>query len=463
MTSVLDLLRSGELTPTEHLEEVIKNIEKREKELNAFITLDIEGAFEKAKELDRMVEEGRIEGRLFGLVFAVKDNIAVKDMKLTCASGILKDYVSPYDATVVERIKKENAIIIGKTNLDEFACGSSGETSYFGPTKNPYDTERVPGGSSSGSAVAVAAGMADVSLGSDTGGSIRNPASFTGVYGFKPTYGLVSRYGLVDLAMSLDVIGPLSTSIDLIIETMDVINGPDGRDDTVKRKLNLKETINIDNIAVGFNEEFLHPAEEHVQRVTRSFIKELDKKGVEVVEIEFPPIENIWPLYYLIMYPEFASAMQRYNGLVYGSRKEEGGLYDTVAASRTEYLGKEVKRRIILGTYLSMEKYEKSFHELGVRLKRGLTYHMKQIFEQVDFIVTPTVPFLPFKLGERLDDPVKMYASDAYTVLANLTGIPAVNIPYSFVDGLPVGTQLMGSWYDDVRMLHFVRWFMDER
>ncbi len=461
MRELVERLRSGEILPSEHLEEIIQKIEEREGFLNAFITLDVEGARERARKLDREVKRGNARGLLFGLVFAVKDNIAVRGMRLTCGSRMLENYVSPYHATAVERILGEGAIIVGKANLDEFACGSSGETSYFGPTRNPHDPERVPGGSSSGPAVAVAAGMSDVSLGSDTGGSIRNPASFTGIFGFKPTYGLVSRYGLVDLAMSLDVIGPLSPDAEGIALTMEVIQGPDGRDATVREKrlpfLEVLDTFSPEGVKVGYSESLLEGVEESVLGWFRKFLSLLEGMGAEVVEVDFPPVSKIWPLYYVIMYPEFASAMQRYSGLTYGHRAEGESLEEVMARSRSEALGREVKRRILLGTYLSMEKYERSFYERGKRLRRGLRAKVREVFREVDFLVSPTVPFLPFKLGERIEDPVKMYASDALTVLANLTGIPAINIPFGREGRLPVGVQVMGRWFEDHKVVALAR------
>ena len=460
MRDLVERMRSGELLPSEHLEEVLERVREKEPVLNAFITLDEEGARKRAKELDRLAGKNP-RGRLFGVIIAIKDNIAVRGLRLTCASRMLENFVSPYDATVVERLKQEGAIIIGKTNMDEFACGSSGETSYFGPTKNPWDTERVPGGSSSGSAVAVASGMVDLSLGSDTGGSIRNPASFTGVFGFKPTYNLVSRYGLVDLAMSLDVIGPLSRDSEGIALAMDVMNGPDGRDAGVQRRIDFLSTyerFDPEGVRVGWGKGFLVGVEEPVRRRFERFLDVLDSVGAELVELKVPGMDKVWPLYYLIMYPEFASAMQRYDGLKYGFRGEGTSLEEVVSSARGAAFGREVKRRIILGTYLSMEKYEKSFHELAIRLRKGLRHEVKKMLEAVDFLASPTVPFLPFKLGERLDDPVKMYSADALTVLANLTGIPAINIPFGFERGLPVGMQLMGRWFEDDKVVAMARY-----
>lgn len=454
MRELVEKIKNGDLLPSEHLEEIIEIIEEKEPTLKAYITLDFEGARKRAKELDKKVKEGDTNGLLFGLVVAVKDNLATKGLPLTCASAMLKNYVAPYDATAVERIKREGAIIIGKTNMDEFACGSSGETSHFGPTRNPHDPERVPGGSSSGSAVAVAAGMADLSLGSDTGGSIRNPASFTGIFGIKPSYGLVSRYGLVDLAMSLDTVGGFSPDADGIALLMEAIQGPDGRDDTVRLRLSFLKTFEegVEG-KIGYDPSVEEVVDGSVAQTYRRFINEVEKKGFEVVEINLPPFDKIWPLYYFIIYPEFASAMQRFTGLTYGERGSGEKLYEVISSARRAYLGKEVKRRIILGTYLSMAKYELSLYNKAVKLRNGLRAEIKKIFEKVDFLVTPTVPFLPFKIGERIDDPLKMYAADALTVLANLTGIPALNVPYGYKENIPIGIQIMGRWYEDDKVV----------
>ncbi len=444
---MLEELRSGSITPSEHLEALLETLEEREREVNAFIYLDIEGARERARELDKLVKERELP--LPGLVMGIKDNIAVKGMPLTCGSSILKGYTSPYSATVVERLLGGGVVILGKNNMDEFACGSSGETSHYGPTRNPWDLERVPGGSSSGSAAAVAAGMVDASLGSDTGGSIRNPASFTGIWGFKPSYGVVSRYGLVDLAMSLDVIGPLAGDVKTIAATMDVIKGPDGKDATVVRELpSFEEALEEDiEVRIGISPLFLEGVSEEVEGVYHSFLKRVERR-YDVREVEIPPPRKTFPLYYLTMYPEFASAMQRYTGWVYGKR-EEGELEESAVRSRTRNLGREVKRRIIMGTYLSMEKYDLSVYRKAQSMRRWLKKEYDRVLREVDMLLLPVVPFLPFRLGERIKDPVAMYMSDVLTVTANLIGVPAIAFPAGTAKGLPVGLQLMGRMFED--------------
>ncbi len=449
---LLRKLRSGEITPTEHVETIIEAIEEKDEKINAFISTDFEAARKRAKEL----EKDEKKGKLYGLVFAVKDNIAVKGFRMTCASKMLANYHPPYNATVVERILREGAIIIGKTNMDEFACGSSGETSAFGPTRNPRDLERVPGGSSSGSAAAVAAGLADLSLASDTGGSIRNPASFCGVFGLKPTYGLVSRYGLADLAMSLDVIGPIAPDVYGLAITLEVIAGKDPKDvRTSHAKLDVYSSfIPIEHVRVGYSESLFEGAENGVVKWTKRALDRLEKEGAEIVEVTLPSPWDTFPAYYLVMYPEFASAMQKFDGLKYGNVWEENGdLYGVIAKERGKLFGREVKRRILFGTLISMKEYVGKWYTLAKRAVAKLRHEYFRVFEEVDIIVSPTVPYLPFKLGERINDPVAMYMSDALTVTANLLGVPALNVPYGKEGHLPVGIQLMGRKFEERLLL----------
>ncbi len=450
---IVEKLRSGEITPEEHLQERLDAIEEKEKELNAFITL-----------LKEPVGGGA--GPLSGLVIGIKDNFAVKGVRMTCGSKMLSNYIAPFDATPVERIKRAGGWIIGKNNMDEFACGSSGETSAFGPTRNPHDPERVPGGSSSGSAAAVAAGMIDLSLASDTGGSIRNPASFCGVVGLKPTYGLVSRYGLVDLAMSLDCPGPLAPDAYGVALLMDVIAGYDPRDPvTAHRKLSFLDSLGSfdpEKTRIGTSPALFEGVDKDVVRVTERVISFFEKKGAEVEEIDLPSIWSAFPTYYLVMYPEFASAMQKFDGLKYGYHVDADTLYDAVARARAEALGKEVKRRILLGTYVSMAEVSKKWYTLALKARSTIIRMFDRAFEHVDVIISPTVPFLPFKIGERINDPVKMYMSDALTVIANLAGIPAISFPGGWARGLPVGVQIMGPRYSDPLLVSMVHFFEEE-
>ncbi len=460
----LERIKSGEILPSEHLEEKIEVIEKKEWELNAFITKTIELAREQAKRVDKLVKEGGGEA-FYGLVWGIKDNFALKGVRMTCASKMLENYVPPYTATPVERIMENNGVIVGKLNMDEFACGSSGETSYFGPTRNARDPEYVPGGSSSGAGAAVAAGMVDLALGSDTGGSIRNPASFNGVVGLKPTYGLVSRYGLADLAMSLDVPGPLAPDAYGIALAMDVLQGYDPRDRvTTKKRLDFLgqlDSFDPDSTRIGVSDALMEGVDTPVKKTVEHVVTFFEKKGAEIVEVELPNIWAAFPTYYLVMYPEFASAMQKFDGIKYGHRAEGNTLAELVSRTRGEGFGKEIKRRIIMGTFISMAK-NAEWYNLALRARATLLQMFKQAFEKVNMIISPTVPTLPFKIGERLNDPVKMYMADALTVPANLTGIPAISFPGGWSGKLPIGVQLMGPRYSDSLLVSAVRFFEKE-
>ncbi len=450
---IIQRLRAGEITAEEHVQERMEIIGRREPDINAFITV-----------LDTPRVEG--EGVLSGIVFGIKDNFAVKGVRMTCGSRMLENYVAPFDATVVERILRAGGVIVGKNNMDEFAAGSSGETSAFGPTRNPHDLERVPGGSSSGSAATVAAGMVDIAIASDTGGSIRNPASFCGVVGLKPTYGLVSRYGLVDLAMSLDSPGPIAPDAYGIALAMDVIAGHDPRDPVTTRKrlrfLERLDSFDPEGTRIAVSESLFEGVEGDVVRVTRRAIRFFEEKGAEIVDVDLPSIWSAFPTYYLVMYPEFASAMQKFDGLKYGHHVDAEDLYTAVAQARAEALGAEVKRRIILGTYISMAEVSKKWYTLAQRARRAIINMFDSVFEKADVLMAPTVPFLPFKIGERIDDPVKMYMSDALTVPANLAGIPAISFPAGSARGLPVGVQIMGPKYSDPLLVSMVRFFEKE-
>ncbi len=458
------MLQSGEVLPSEHLEAKIERIMSLDGQINAFITKMIESARKRAKELDRLVRQGGGQ-KFYGLVWGIKDNFALRGVRMTCGSKMLENYVPPYTATPVERIISNNGVIVGKLNMDEFACGSSGETSYFGPTRNARDPDYVPGGSSSGAGAAVAAGFVDLALGSDTGGSIRNPASFNGVVGLKPTYGLVSRYGLADLAMSLDVPGPLAPDAYGIALAMDVISGYDERDRvTSRRRLEFLRSIDgfdPDRIRIGVSDALLHGVDDPVAKTFHHVVSFYESKGVEIVEVELPDIWAAFPAYYLVMYPEFASAMQKFDGIRYGHRVDDPTLYGTVARSRGEGFGKEIKRRILLGTFVSMAK-NSEWYVLGLRARAYLQRVFSDAFKKVDMILSPTVPTLPFRLGERINDPVKMYMADALTVPANLTGIPAISFPAGWSGRLPIGMQLMGPRYSDPLLVSAVRFFEKE-
>ncbi len=462
---LVERLRTGELAPEEHLQEKLEKIRAADPELNAFITVTEDLAADLARRVSAKMKDGG--GALFyGLVWGIKDNFALKGVRMTCGSKMLENYIPPYTATPVERILENNGVIVGKLNMDEFACGSSGETSYFGPTRNARDPERVPGGSSSGAGAAVAAGLVDLALGSDTGGSIRNPASFNGVVGLKPTYSLVSRYGLADLAMSLDVPGPLAQDAYGVALAMEAIQGYDPRDRvSARRRLPFLETLDTfdpDRARIGFTDALLEGVDPAVRKATLHVLRFFESEGAEVVEVELPDIWAAFPTYYLVMYPEFASAMQKFDGLRYGHRVDGATLYETVARSRAEGFGKEIKRRIIMGTYISMAEHAGKWYTLALKARTMIQRSFKKALEGADFLLFPTVPVLPFKLGERINDPVQMYMADALTVPANLTGMPAISFPGGWKERLPIGVQLLGNHFQDHVIVSAVRFFEKE-
>ncbi|MBI4177741.1 MAG: Asp-tRNA(Asn)/Glu-tRNA(Gln) amidotransferase subunit GatA [Candidatus Aenigmarchaeota archaeon] len=434
-------------------EKVSRYLEKIPKsKLNAFISIN-KNAEKDAEKIQRKIDTNAA-GRLAGYVLAIKDNIAVSGMRLTCASKMLENYVSPYDATVVKRIIAEDGLIIGKTNMDEFACGASGETSYFGATLNPSDEKRVPGGSSSGSAAVVAAGLCDVSLGSDTGGSIRCPSSFCGVLGFKPTYGTVSRYGLVDMAMSLDQIGPITKTVSDAALVLSVINGSDGMDNTaIKTKEDYTKFAKqkITGIKIGVVGEFFDGCDHNVEKNVRDGVEILKSEGAKIVDVSVPKTPIAVPAYYLNMFAEFSSAMQKFDGLKYGFRKEGKDLNDTVAESRSS-LGEEVKRRILLGTYITMKEFRGKWYSTALKARESIRHEMRAALKKCDLLAGPTMPFTAFKLGDKIKDPVEMYLSDILTVSANLSGLPAASVPLE-VKGMPVGMQLHADTGSDGKIL----------
>jgi len=457
------LIKNKELKPSELLEALLKRIEETEGKLNAYITVDEEGSLERARILDRELEKLSSEEipELFGIPLSIKDNINVEGMRMTCASKMLENFISPFDATVIKRLRERGAIFVGKTNLDEFAMGSSTETSYFGPTRNPWDLERVPGGSSGGSAASVSARSAIASLGSDTGGSIRQPASFCGVVGLKPTYGRVSRYGLTAFASSLDQIGPITKNVEDAAFLMNVISGQDSKDATSVRlpvpdytEALLKE---VKGLKVGIPKEyFVDGMEEEVRESVLNAVKVLEKLGVEVVEISLPNTKYAVETYYIIAPAEASSNLGRFDGVRYTYRaKDYNGLVDMYCKTRAEGFGDEVKRRIMVGTYTLSAGYYDAYYLKAQKVRTLIYQGFENAFKQVDFIATPTSPTTAFKIGEKLDDPIKMYLSDIFTIAVNLAGLPAISLPCGF-DGknLPIGIQLIGKAFDESTILN---------
>ncbi|RUM29439.1 MAG: Asp-tRNA(Asn)/Glu-tRNA(Gln) amidotransferase GatCAB subunit A [Aquifex sp.] len=454
LTELKELIQKGEVTVQEVIESFYDRFNKTEEKVKAYITPLYEKALEQAKKLDKYDDKV-----LFGLPIAIKDNILVEGEKTTCASKILENFVAPYDATVVERLKKAGALIVGKTNLDEFAMGSSTEYSAFFPTRNPWDLERVPGGSSGGSAAAVAALSAPVSLGSDTGGSIRQPASFCGVIGIKPTYGRVSRYGLVAFASSLDQIGVFGRRTEDVALVLEVISGWDEKDSTSMNvpvpKWSEEIKKEIKKLKVGIPKEFFEfDLQLEVKEAFDDFIKELEKEGFEIKEISLPYVKYAIPTYYIIAPSEASSNLARYDGVRYGYRaKDYKNIIEMYSKTRDDGFGQEVKRRIMLGTFALSAGYYDAYYLKAQKVRRLIYEDFMKALSDVDVIASPTTPTLPFKFGEKTQNPIEMYLSDILTVPVNLAGLPAISIPIAWKNNLPVGGQIIGKPWDETTIL----------
>ena len=440
-----ELIKNHEITALDNLEMFCKNIEKNNDIYNVFLEVDKNSALECAEDIDSRIKNGEKVGKLAGMVVGVKSNINVADFHITAASKTLENYLGSYDATVIKRIKKEDGIIIGMTNMDEFAAGSSTETSYFGHTENPAAMGRISGGSSGGSAVAVASEMCDLSIGSDTGGSIRNPASHCGVMGFKPTYGLVSRQGLLDLAMSFDQIGPFSKDSGGSALMLDVIGGFDETECT-SMDWNLPSFVNslkgsdsLKGMKLGVVKQFFDVSDDKIVNIIEETIDKMSEMGAEVVELSFDYIDLCLPTYYLINYVEFFSATRKYDGRKYGYRIED-------------VCGEEVLRRIYMGSYISQKEFSGKYYKKALQARSLIKKEVTKLLNGVDVIVGPTVPKLPHKIGTSLE-PMDMYSYDVLTVIANLAGIPAASTPVGDVGGVPVGLQIQAKVRDDTKIL----------
>ncbi|MEN3014857.1 MAG: Asp-tRNA(Asn)/Glu-tRNA(Gln) amidotransferase subunit GatA [bacterium] len=464
--NILSKIIKKQVSIREVVDNFIEKIEKYDPMYNAFITIfDRDYIYQQVERAQEMVNRG-IYTPLIGIPVAIKDNINVKGYPTTCASKILSNYISPYNATVVDKLYTAGAIIVGKTNLDEFAMGSTNENSFYGVVKNPLDTSLVAGGSSGGSAVAVAANMVPVSLGSDTGGSIRLPAAFCGIYGLKPTYGVVSRYGLVAYASSLDQIGPFSKYIEDLSLIMQVISGYDPYDSTSSKEFipefiddnyNVKLFFNdLKGIRVGFPIKIVEdPAVDPiVKNSIKDLIAKLEMEGAIIIEVEFPYLEYSIPCYYIIATSEASSNLARYDGVRYGYRDiESQDLRTMMKKSRGEGFGIEVKRRILAGTFCLSSGYYDAYYKKALQVRNIIKKDFQKIFEQVDFVIMPTSPTLPWKIGEKLKDPIQMYLSDVYTVAVNLAGLPSLNIPY-YISSMPVGIQIISNYYNDAKVIN---------
>jgi len=436
----------------------LEKIKKENKKLNAFINVFFDKAIEQARKRDKTIFSQGPKTLLDGIPFAIKDNILIEDLPCTAGSKILENYKATYDATVIKKLKNAGAIFLGKTNMDEFAMGSSTETSYFGPTRNPWDFTRVPGGSSGGSAAAVASNLCLAALGSDTGGSIRQPASFCGVYGLKPTYGRVSRYGLIAMASSLDQIGPLTRSIDDLAIVLQTIEGKDEFDSTTYElmfKTEIPKKSDLKKFKIGLPKEyFSKDLDKKIKEKIDQVVKKLEENKAEIKEINLPHTEYALACYYIIMPAEVSSNLARYDGIRYGYSEEKSkDLLDLYLKSRTKGFGEEVKRRIILGTYILSAGYWDEYYLKAQKVRTLIKKDFEQAFKEVDCLVTPTTPTPAFKIGEKIDDPLTMYLSDIFTVPVNLAGLPALSMPIGKIENLPVGLQIIGNYFEENKIL----------
>lgn len=451
-------LREKRISPVGLTKACLEEIEKRDGELGAFLSVDSKGALKAAKESEKFLKAGEPRSRLEGIPLAIKDNILVAGQKATAGSRILENYTATYDATVIKRLKDAGAVILGKTNLDEFAMGSSTETSAFKKTKNPYDLDRVPGGSSGGAAVAVSAHLALGALGTDTGGSIRQPASFCGVVGLKPSYGRVSRYGAIAMASSLDQIGPLGKCVWDAAAMLEAIEGSDIKDATSVGEI---ETVppellppSIEGKRIGVPKEyFIEGMDPAVEKAVRQAINQFQELDAEIVEISLPHTQYALEVYYIIMSAEVSSNLARFDGVRYGTRLAGTTLDEMYRLTRGKLFGPEPKRRIMMGTYVLSSGYYDAYYDKAQRVRTLLRQDFDKVFESVDCILSPTTPSVAFKLGEKIDDPIAMYLSDIYNVSANLAGLPGISLPCGLAHGMPVGLQLMGKPFDEETIL----------
>lgn len=464
----------GEITSEQLTLDYFDAIEKKDKDLNAYLTLTKDLALDQAKKVDEKIKSGEKIGLLEGIPGAIKDNICIKGERTTAASKVLDNYIAPYSATVIEKLAEKGAVFLGKTNLDEFAMGSSTENSGYGVTKNPHDLERVSGGSSGGSVVAVLANMAAWSLGTDTGGSIRQPAAFCGVVGMKPTYGRVSRHGIIAMASSLDQVGPIAKTVEDVAIVLSAISGRDRYDATSahSQDKNYEDylTGEVKGMKIGIVKEYVDGLGDEMKKVMEEVVEKYKKIGAEISEIEMPNNKYALPAYYIIQPSEVSSNLARYDGIKYGMRTNDekntdvaslGGLprtlLETYLDTRQYGLGTEVKRRIMLGTYALSAGYYEAFYVRAQKVRALIKKDFEKAFEKVDLILTPITPTPAFKIGEKTDDPIKMYLEDIFTVTANIAGVPAISVPCGTIKKenkhLPVGFQLMGKWFDEENLL----------
>ena len=458
-TELSRMIHNKEVSSTEVTQSVFARIAEKEPEIEAYVTLNEEAALKKAAEVDEKIAKGDNLPKLAGIPIGIKDNMCTKGLRTTCSSKMLGNFVPPYNATVIEKLNAEDYVCLGKLNMDEFAMGSSTETSFFKKTKNPFDTTRVPGGSSGGSAAAVASGEAVVALGSDTGGSIRQPASFCGVVGLKPTYGTVSRYGLIAYASSFDQIGPITTSVEDAALVFDAIAQHDPMDSTSqgkKESASASLTKEIKGMKIGIVKEYFEGINEDVRTAMEKSIETYRQLGAEIVECSIPEIKYGLPVYYILACAEASSNLGRYDGIRYGYKVPHyEDINEMICKTRSEGFGAEVKHRILLGTYVLSAGYYDAYYKKAQNLRGVIVNAFKRVFETCDVILAPTVPMTSFERGQTQKDAVQTYQTDICTVPVNIAGLPAVSVPCGFDSkGLPVGLQLIGNNFCESTILN---------
>lgn len=453
------MIKNKEISVVEATKDALENIEKTDKAYNAFVTVCPEEALKQAEEVQKKIDDGSLTSPLAGVPMAVKDNMCTKGILTSCASKILTGFKPTYTATAVKKLEEAGAVMLGKVNMDEFAMGSTTETSYNGATINPWGENRVPGGSSGGSAVAVAADMAYYALGSDTGGSIRQPCAFCGITGIKPTYGTVSRYGLIAYASSLDQIGPMGKNVEDVAEVLSVISGHDPKDSTSVNQQPMKITLNNDikGKKIGIPRDYFGKGlDGDVKNAVLAAADKLKELGAEVEEFDMPSLEYAIPAYYIIACAEASSNLSRFDGVKYGyAAKDFDDLTDLYYKSRSEGFGTEVKRRILIGAFVLSSGYYDAYYKKALQVKAVIKQSFDKAFEKYDVILSPTAPTTALKMGENLSDPLKMYLGDIYTVSVNLAGLPSMVVPCGFdKEGMPIGLQLIGKPFGENGLLN---------
>ncbi|MFA6522189.1 MAG: Asp-tRNA(Asn)/Glu-tRNA(Gln) amidotransferase subunit GatA [Patescibacteria group bacterium] len=453
-----EALMRGEITSEELVRESLKKIHAEDEKIGAFVEVYDDEALAAAREIDARIARGDEVGRLAGIPVAIKDNMCHKGHKTCAGSKMLIDYVAAYDSTLVHRLKSAGAIIVGRTNMDEFAMGSSTETSYFQKTRNPIDTTKVPGGSSGGAVAAVAAGFVPIAFGSDTGGSIRQPAALCGVVGLKPTYGRVSRFGLIAMASSLDQIGPIATTVADCALALEAIEGRDEQDAT---SLDVTEkhpaellSHSVQGIRIGVPKQaFIDGMDEGVKTKVQEAIEALKNAGATIVDLDLPLLEYGLPVYYILQPAEASSNLGRFDGMRYGTRAHVDGIWESYLTARGDGFGREVKRRIMLGSYILSAGYYDAYYKKALAVKTAINESLNDAFLHVDVIVMPTSPMVAWNLGEKFDDPIAMYLADIYTTFANICGLPGISVPCGLSQNLPVGLQFVSPRMEDGKLL----------